>query len=126
MMSPRRVYEQPAIRSHGGRATTGVVALSDEQFDEFLAMNSVVLIDFWAEWCGPCKHLDPIMDALAVSYAGKAGFAKVDVDAHPIKMQSHGVMGLPTMLIFKGGKVVERIVGAYPKAHIEQKLAKHL
>jgi thioredoxin 1 len=103
-----------------------VVALTDERFDAFLAENPVVLIDFWAEWCGPCKRLDPIMDALAVKYGGKAAFAKVDVDSHPLKMQSHGVMGLPTMLIFKGGTVVERIVGAYPKAHIEEKLAKHL
>jgi len=105
---------------------TEVVALTDEQFDAFLGENAVALIDFWAEWCGPCKRLDPIVEALAAKYDGKAAFAKVDVDEHPIKMQSHGVMGLPTMLIFKDGQVVERIVGAYPKAHIEEKLAKHL
>src|SRR5213593_3753523 len=85
------------------------VAISDEQFDGFVKDNRVVLVDFWAEWCGPCKRLDPILDALAVKYDGKVAFAKVDVDAHPVKMQSFGIMGIPTMLLFKDGQLAERI-----------------
>jgi thioredoxin 1 len=105
---------------------TAPVALTDSEFDAFIGKNRVVLVDFWAEWCSPCKRLDPIVDALASKYDGRAMFAKVDVDAHPMKMQSFGIMGIPTMLIFRDGKLVERIVGAYPKAHIEAMLAKHM
>jgi thioredoxin 1 len=102
------------------------VAVTDQEFDAFIRQNPLVFVDFWAEWCGPCKRIEPIVKELAAKYDGKVMFAKVDVDANPAKMMSFGIMGIPTMLIFKGGQLVDRIVGAYPKAHIEGTIQKYL
>lgn len=96
--------------------------------DNFKAETSegVVLIDFWAEWCGPCKAIAPTIEQLAREYDGKAVIAKVDVDANPELSKKFKIHSIPNLKILKDGKVVDEIVGLVPKAEIEKKLKKHL
>ena len=83
-------------------------------------------MDFWAVWCGPCKMLTPIIEELANEYEGKAVIGKVDVDNNQMIATKFGIRGIPTILIFKGGKVVDQIVGAVPKNMIVEKLESHI
>jgi len=109
-----------------GIPMASLVQLSDQEFDAFVEKNPLVVVDFWAEWCGPCKALDPIVKDLAAKYDGKVTFAKVDADANPTKIRAYGIMGIPTLLFFKGGRLVDTIVGAVPKAKLEAVIQKHL
>ncbi len=103
------------------------VKLSKDNFEkEVLQSQLPVLVDFWAEWCGPCKVLGPIVAELATEYEGKLVVAKVNVDDEPELAQQYGVMSIPTMKFFKAGEIVGEIVGAAPKPSIEAELAKHL
>ena len=102
------------------------VHITDQEFDGFVASHPFVVVDFWAEWCGPCKAIDPIVRDLAVKYDGRVTFAKVDADANPMKIRQFGIMGIPTLLMFKDGRLVETVVGAMPKAALEARIAKHL
>jgi thioredoxin 1 len=81
-----------------------------------------VLVDFWAPWCGPCRAVAPIVDELAKEYDGKAGFAKVNVDESPILASQYGVMSIPTIIIFKGGKPAEQVIGYKPKNDLKKLL----
>jgi thioredoxin 1 len=101
--------------------------ITDANFaKEVEASDKPVLVDFWAVWCGPCKMLTPIVEELAGEYEGKAVIGKVDVDSNPGTAAKFGIRGIPTILIFKGGKVVDQIVGAVPKSMIVEKLNSHL
>ena len=102
------------------------VPLTDQEFDAFIARNPYVLVDFWADWCGPCKRVEPILEELAKKYDGKVTFAKVDADQNPTKIRMFGIMGIPTLLLFRNGALVDTIVGAYPEAFIEGRILKHL
>ncbi len=102
-------------------------AVTDESFEaDVLDAESPVLVDFWAEWCGPCKMIAPIVEELAEEYVGQMSVAKLDADENPNTMQAYGVMGIPTLILFKGGEAVERIVGFMPKERLLDKLAPHL
>lgn len=90
--------------------------------DEVINSDVPVLVDFYADWCGPCKMIAPIVEQLAGEYEGKAKIGKLDVDASQAIAQQYRVMSIPTLLIFKGGQVVDTIVGAVPKNQLEAKL----
>jgi thioredoxin 1 len=99
------------------------IAITDDNFStEVLNSDKPVLIDFWAVWCGPCKMIAPIVEELANEYEGKLKVGKLDVDNNQQSAIKYGVRSIPTLLIFKGGKVVDTIIGAVPKVHIKQKL----
>ena len=107
----------------GSMETNGKpVQLRDSDFNKFVQSNDVVLVDCWAEWCGPCKMLEPTIEELAADNAGRAVIAKLNVDLNPAKAQEFKVMGIPTMLLFKQGKLVDKIVGYTQKAEIQAKL----
>ena len=107
-------------------ATVGVtspVHVTDQEFKSVVLDSSTpVLVDFWATWCGPCRMIAPFVEEIARDYAGRAVVAKMDTDANPMTPMQFGIMGIPTLIIFKGGKEVDRIVGAVPKAMISKKL----
>jgi len=103
------------------------VELNETNFEQEVLKASIpVLIDFWAVWCGPCKMIAPIVDELAIEFEGKLKIGKVDVDNNQQIAMQYGIRSIPTLLVFKGGKVVEQIVGAAPKKSLVEKLSKHL
>ncbi len=101
------------------------VKVTDEDFDEFVEEYDVVLIDFWAEWCGPCKRLGPIIEELAEEMQGDVAFGKLDVDDNKAKSSEYSVSSIPTMIIFNEGEVVDKMIGALPKEDIKEKLEKY-
>ena len=104
-----------------------VHAITDANFDaEVLKSETPVFVDFWATWCPPCKIVAPILDELAEEMDGKLKVCKVNVDENQRTAQTYQTMSIPTLLIFKNGKLVDRILGALPKQMIEQKLQVHL
>ena len=108
-------------------AGLGVLEVNDATFDqEVLKSEHPVLVDFWAVWCGPCKAIAPTVDAIAQKYAGQLKVAKVNVDYNTGTPSRYGIRGIPALLIFKGGKVADQIVGYVPQDVIEEKIQKVL
>ena len=102
-------------------------AFTDSNFqNEVLSSDKLTVVDFWAEWCGPCKRLAPTVDALATDYAGKITVGKLNVDDNPNTAFKFQIRGIPTLLLFKGGEVVEQIVGLAAKEDLKKAIDKHL
>ena len=102
------------------------IEITDANFDEITNTDKPILVDFWAEWCGPCKMIGPVVEELAGDYEGKAIIGKVDVDSNPTTSAKFGIRSIPTLLVIKNGKIVEKQVGAVPKSVLSQKIEAHL
>lgn len=96
--------------------------ISDGNFNEFISINKIVLVDCWAAWCGPCRMLEPTIEELASEYQGKAAVAKLNIDHNPAKSNEYMIKNIPTMLFFKNGKLADRMVGYKQKSEISSKL----
>jgi thioredoxin 1 len=106
---------------------SNATAVSDSTFEQEVVQSDVpVIVDFWAEWCGPCRMIAPILDELAEEYAEKLKVVKVDVDANGKTASQFSVMSIPTLLFFKDGKVQDQVVGALPKKQLREKVEKFL
>ncbi|TDD90210.1 thioredoxin [Actinomadura rubrisoli] len=106
---------------------TSPITVTDATFDDqVLKSDTPVLVDFWADWCGPCRMIAPVLEQIAEEQDGKIRIAKLDYDANPQTPQKYGVMGLPTLLLYKNGEVVEQIVGAKPKRALLKVIEPHL
>src|SRR5439155_27201881 len=102
------------------------IHVTDADFDEVVKEHAYVIVDFWAEWCAPCRAIAPMIDELAKTYAGQVTFVKLNTDENPRVPQQFMVMGIPTLLFFKGGKLVDQDDGAMPKGPFEARLKKYL
>lgn len=98
------------------------IEITDDNFEEIIATDKPVLIDFWAEWCGPCKMIGPVVEELAGDYSGRAVVGKIDVDSNPNISAKFGIRSIPTLLVFKNGEIVDKQVGAVQKNVLAQKL----
>jgi thioredoxin 1 len=107
-------------------ASEKVQTITDANFDTTINGEKPVLVDFWAEWCGPCKRLAPTVDELATDYDGKVVVGKLNVDDNPNTAFKFSIRGIPTILLFKGGQVVEQVVGIAAKADLKKVIDKHV
>ena len=110
-----------------GTGATGPIVLTDANFEQVINSNGVpVMVDFWAVWCGPCKMVAPVIEDLAREYAGRAVVGKLNVDENPGVASRYGIMSIPTLMIFRDGKVIDRLIGAQPGPVLRQHLAQQV
>ncbi len=114
----RRALEEKLMHPQPG----GVAPIDEMNFAQFIAENKYVIVDFWAEWCGPCRRVAPVMEELAGEFAGKVAFAKCNTDENQRLAMQFAIDAIPAMLLFSGGQLVNRIIGAYPKEAIRDRI----
>jgi thioredoxin 1 len=102
------------------------IILTDSNFDSEVSKHKLIVVDFWAPWCGPCRMVGPLIEELASEYSGKVAFGKLNVDDNRMVPSRFGVRGIPTLMVFKDGDAVDTVVGACPKPHIESKFKPHI
>ena len=102
------------------------ITIDDATFEEAISGDKAVIVDFWAEWCGPCKMVEPILDEIAGEYSDKLILAKLNIDDNPQSAANYGVMSIPTMIVFKNGQKAKTIVGARPKHQMLKELAEFI
>ena len=102
------------------------LVISDENFNQIIDENPIVVVDFWAEWCGPCRAMNPIIEELSLIYENKIVFAKLNVDKNPISPSKYGISSIPTFLIIKNGQVMNSIIGVITQELFEEKLNEYL
>ena len=106
---------------------SSVAAITDSSFQaDVIQSSKPTLVDFWANWCAPCKAIAPMVDELAQSYGDKVNFCKMDIDSNPATPMQFGVKGIPTLIMFKDGQIVDQVVGAVPKGNLEELIKKAL
>ena len=121
MMQKARAQLETAARNDGKP-----ILLSDASFSSEISKYPLMVVDFWAAWCGPCRMVAPIIEQLAKEYSGRVAFGKLNVDENPLTSGEFEVQSIPTLLIFRNGEAVDGIVGAVPKYQIESKIKAHL
>lgn len=109
-----------------GETPSHPIEITDENFEEFVSSHPLVVVDFWAEWCMPCRMIAPIVEELASDLRGKVVFGKLNVDENPLTTSRYGIMSIPTLLIFKDGKPVDAIIGATSKSKILSRLNNYI
>ena len=102
------------------------IEITDANFDEVIKTGQPVLVDFWAEWCGPCKMIGPVVEELAGDFEGKAVIGKINVDDNPAVSARFGIRSIPTLLVFKNGEIVDKQIGAVPKTALADKIKAQL
>ena len=125
----RNIYQGKRVNTGGMEMADfpdAPVKITDGTFDEFVSKYSLTLVDCWAPWCGPCRIVGPIIDTLAREYKGRVAFGKLNTDENVATAARFGIMAIPTMLVLKKGQLVDQIVGAVPKAKIEEALRRHM
>ena len=105
---------------------SNLLTISDQNFQDIISSDRPVLVDFWAEWCGPCRLVAPHLEDLATEHPDRLTVAKLNIDDNPQSPASYGVMSIPTLILFKNGQEVQRIVGARPKAWLYKNIKEHL
>jgi thioredoxin 1 len=118
--------KEEKIKKMLDQAKAEVIKLNSSSFDSFINSDHPVLVDFWADWCMPCRMMAPVMEELAKAHAGKALFGKVNVDENPQIASRYGIMSIPHFLIFKNGDVAQKIVGAVGRGPLEDALKKYM
>ncbi|NOZ58624.1 MAG: thioredoxin [Euryarchaeota archaeon] len=103
-----------------------VLTATDDNFEDMVKEHPLILVDFWAAWCFPCKMVAPTIEELANEFEGKVTFAKLNVDENPKTAMRFGITSIPTLILFKNGEVVEKVIGAVPKEHLAEKIKAHL
>ena len=117
-----RQSQDEALKALGGKAVT----LTDSDFFSTVGKYPLMLVDFWAPWCVPCRMVSPAVDQLAEQYTGKVAFGRVNVDENQRTAAQFGVQGIPTLMLFKHGRAIDQLVGAYPKNIIDSRIKLHL
>ena len=103
-----------------------VAEITDQEFDKTVASDKPVFVDFWAPWCGPCRIIGPLVEELASTYEGRVLMTKLNVDDNSVTAQKYGVTSIPTLMIFKNGKLVDRIIGAMPRSELQKFIDRNL
>lgn len=126
MRKMREYLERASAKSGGeGSYPSEPVEVGDADFDAFVSRYPVVVVDFWAEWCAPCRAIAPIVKEMARELAGRVVFGKLNVDDNPATAARFGIMSIPTLMIFRDGRPVDAIIGALPKSHLLGKIMKY-
>lgn len=122
----RKEWEQERTSQSKLAGFSGIIELTDANFDSTLRSQRLMLVDFWAPWCGPCRWVSPILEQIALENAGKLVLGKLNVDENPLTSQRFGIQGIPTIMIAQNGKILNQIVGALPKEDLNQLLHPYL
>lgn len=120
-ISSRATKAEPTVK-----ASDKPLDLTDATFKKFTEDNPLAVVDCWAPWCGPCRFVSPVVEELARDYAGRIAFGKLNVDQNNEVATQYGIMSIPTLLVFKKGKLIDQIIGAMPRQSLEPRITRHL